>query len=193
MSRRPRELFDGALYHVYARGNDRALIYRDDVDRHIYLRMLEAVVHDRGWLCLAYCLMSNHLHLLIETPSANLDRGMQRLQSGFAQYFNARHERVGHLFQGRYGAVRSVSDAQVCASAAYIARNPVEALLCRRPEAWPWGSFRSIARDTAPGWLARERLLSFFGDNGLENYVALANLRPGRVVGSDPQVTLKGV
>ncbi len=175
MPRPPRELVENGVYHVYARGNAQALIYRDDVDRRVYLRMLESVIGERGWHCLAYCLMGNHLHLLLQTPNPDLSPGMQRLHGGFAQFFNARHERRGHLFEGRYGSVRSLSDAQVCASAAYIARNPVAASLCSKPEAWPWSSFHSIVRNTTPPWLAREQLLSFFGSD-VEQYVRLTRL-----------------
>src|SRR5262245_6576248 len=101
----------------------------------MYLARLAKAVDRFGWRQLAYCLMNNHVHLLLETPSANLSEGMRSLHSGYAQGFNLRHGRVGHVFQGRYGAVLMARDAQVCAAAAYIARNPVEAGLCRTPEA----------------------------------------------------------
>jgi REP-associated tyrosine transposase len=128
----------GGVYHVYARGNDRRKIFRDDRDRRLYIRILEYVVEAKRWTCVAYCLMGNHVHLLLETPHANLDAGMQLLHGLYAQRHNARHERSGHLFQGRYGASLLLSSAQVATSLEYIRQNPVEANLCNRPEDWPW-------------------------------------------------------
>jgi REP element-mobilizing transposase RayT len=177
MARQPRENVEGGLYHVYARGNGKQPIYLDLVDRQIYLGMLGQVVRAKQWCCLAYCLMNNHVHLLVETPEANLSSGMQRLHSGYARSFNARHDRVGHVFQGRYGAVRIVSDGQVCATAAYIARNPVESNLCERPEEWPWNSYRALRESTNHSWLDCRRLLRYFGEGreaALEQYARMA-------------------
>jgi REP element-mobilizing transposase RayT len=84
----------GAVHHVFARGNDRGLIYLDDADRAEYLRLLGQVVRWKRWRCLSFCLMDNHLHLLVETPEANLASGMQWLHGRFAQLFNERHDRV---------------------------------------------------------------------------------------------------
>jgi len=163
VARKPREHLAGGIFHVYARGNARDAVYRDDADRLAYLRMLGRTVSKMGWWCLAYCLMDNHVHLLVETPQANLSRGMQRLHGGYAQAFNARHGRSGHVFQGRYGAVPMKSDGQLWAVAAYIARNPLEANLCERPEDWPWSSYRSTFGAATPDWLAIDRLFSHLG------------------------------
>ena len=84
-----------------------------------------------GWRILSYCLMGNHMHLLIETQEPNLGTGMHRLHGGYAQYFNRRHGFSGHLFQDRYDSVTIENDAQLWTAAAYIARNPVTAGLCR--------------------------------------------------------------
>jgi REP element-mobilizing transposase RayT len=160
--RKLRENQPGGIYHVFARGNNRELIYRDDVDRHLYLRRLERVAGRLEWRGLAYCLMGNHLHLLIETPAADLSAGMQALHGAYAQGFNSRHRRVGHVFQGRYGAVLMRSDAQVCATAAYIARNPIKAGLCEAPGEWPWDSLQSVLTGQAPSWIDGKKLLAFF-------------------------------
>jgi putative transposase len=103
--RKPRAELAGGVHHVFARGNGRQLIYLDDADRGSYLAMLARAVAHRQWRCLAYCLMDNHVHLLIETPLPNLGAGMQWLHGRFAQQFNERHGRSGHVFQGRYGSV----------------------------------------------------------------------------------------
>jgi REP element-mobilizing transposase RayT len=181
VARRPRDNQPNGIYHVFARGNNRERIYRDDQDRRLYLNRLAKTADRSGWRALGYCLMDNHLHALIETPHANLSAGMQYLQGGYAQVFNLRHRRVGHLFQGRYGAVSMRTDTQVCAAAAYIARNPVAAGLCRTAADWPWSSFRAVAEGKSPGWIDGERLLGFFGSQiqlARERYVEMSELDP---------------
>jgi putative transposase len=166
MARKPRNEFPGAVMHVFARGVRRHAIYVDDVDRHSYLALLGQVVVRQGWHCLAYCLMKNHVHLLLETPQPNLAAGMHRLHGLHAQAFNKRHRHTGHVFQGRYGAVAVRKDAQLLAVARYIALNPVEARLCAQPAEWPWGSHAAVIGGTAPRWLDVDRLLGYFGADG---------------------------
>jgi len=164
--RKPREEVEGGVYHVFARGNDKRLIYRDDADRRTYLNMLRGTVRQCRWRLLAYCLMENHVHLLIETPEANLARGMQRMHGLYAREFNARHRRSGHVFQGRYGAVRIKTDEQLWMVAVYVAMNPVAAGLCARPDAWPWSSHSAVLAGVAPEWIDVPRLRSYFGSAG---------------------------
>ena len=174
MPRKPRMEEAGAIHHVYARGVVKRDIFRDDLDRDYYLRLLAWVVARQGWLLLAYCLMDNHTHLLIETPEPNLGQGMQQLHGYYAQAFNDRHDQSGHLFQGRYESTRVTSDPHLLVAARYVVRNPVEAGLCREPGDWPWSSHRAVVSGTAPAWLAAGRLLEYFemfGGAGLESYV----------------------
>ena len=140
--------------------------------------MLAEVAAEMGWRCLAYCLMGNHVHLLIETTEPNLGAGMHRLQMGYAKWFNERHGRSGHLFQGRFGSVRMRSEAQLWATVAYIVKNPLDAGLCDQPEDWPWNGHRYVVRDEPPAWLEVDRLLSFFaaaGGNPRDAYVAITS------------------
>jgi REP element-mobilizing transposase RayT len=169
MPRKPREEEAGAVVHVFARGNNRQLIFRSDVDRQLYLEALGQVVVRQQWLCLAYCLMNNHVHLLVETPMPNLGAGVQRLHGLYAQTFNKRHGRCGHVFQGRFGGNRVRTDAQLLQTARYIAMNPVEAGLCAGAIDWPWSSHAATLGGAAPPpWLDVERLLGFFGLSGGE-------------------------
>jgi putative transposase len=160
--RKLREETEGAVHHVYARGNDQQLIYRDVVDRQIYLGLLGCVVGLTGWRCLAYCLMDNHVHLLIETPRPNLGTGMQALHGKYGRRFNDRHDRGGHVFQGRYGARRVTCDAQLWATIRYIALNPVVAGVCADAAQWRWSS----SAGAAPSWLDSERLFEYLGAAG---------------------------
>ena len=181
MPRPPREELAGAIHHVYARGNAKQPIYLDDVDRERYLAILGRGVVRQRWRCLSYCLVDNHVHLLVETPAANLGRGIQWIHGIYARAFNDRHDRSGHVFQGRFGAVRMKSDAQLLMVARYIARNPVEAELCGTPEQWPWSSHTTALEDDhRPTWLDTPRLLDFFGASGGDSrrrYDALVALR----------------
>ena len=97
--------FSGAVYHVTARGNERKKIFRQVQDKEDFLEILALVMGRFGWLCHSYCLMDNHYHLLIETPKGNLSRGMMQLNGNYAQQFNRKYTRVGHLFQDRYKAI----------------------------------------------------------------------------------------
>jgi REP element-mobilizing transposase RayT len=144
----------GAVYHVIARGNERAPIYRDDADRFRFLRTLAHVVDRFGWLCHAYCLMGNHYHLVVETPRPNLPTGMQQLNGPYAQGFNERHGRCGHVFQARYRSILVEKDSHLLALCRYVVLNPVRAGIRRRPGAYLWSSYRATA-----GHAPMERLL----------------------------------
>ncbi|MBS61740.1 transposase, partial [Salinisphaera sp.] len=102
MARPIRIEFSSALYHVTSRGDRREATYEDDTDRTRFLEILGQVVQDFNWVCHAYCLMTNYYHRVIETPDANLSRGMRQLNGVYTQYSNRRHRRTGHLFQGRF-------------------------------------------------------------------------------------------
>lgn len=146
-----------------ARGNERSPIYCDDGDRHRFLELLAHVRERYRWRILAYCLMTNHYHLLVQTPEPHLARGMRQLNGVYAQWFNRRHRRVGHLFQGRYGARLMQADEHLLAAVRYIVRNPVRAGLCRDPEEWRWSSHRATLGSEPPWFLDTPALLAHYG------------------------------
>lgn len=162
MARPPRlQILDG-IYHLTARGNERAAIFRDDADRSDFLELVADVRERYHWRIFSYCLMSNHYHLLAQTPEPNLARGMRQLNGVYAQSFNRRHGRVGHLLQGRYSARLVQADEHLLATARYIVRNPVRAGLCRHPREWRWSSQRATL-GLEPRWfLDTEALLSYY-------------------------------
>jgi REP element-mobilizing transposase RayT len=141
----------GAVYHVTARGNRRAAIFADDVDRRTYLLTLAQTRARFRWRCLTYCLMHNHFHLVVMTPEPNLAVGMNRLNSLYAQSFNRRHRLTGHLFQGRYHSVAARTEVQVLEAMRYVALNPVRADLCESPGEWTWSGHRALAGTAPPG------------------------------------------
>ena len=164
MARPLRLEFAGALYHVTARGDGREAIYLDDGDRERYLDVLTQVCERFNWCCHAYCLMGNHYHLLIETPDANLSKGMRQLNGVYTQRFNRAHRRVGHVFQGRFKAILIQKENHLLEVARYVVLNPVRAQMVRTADDWPWSSYRATAgMAEVPCWLTTDWLLSAFG------------------------------
>jgi REP element-mobilizing transposase RayT len=164
MSRQLRLQYPGAVYHVTSRGNARQDIFADDADRARFLDLLAREIEQHRWRCHAYCLMDNHYHLLVETPEANLSRGMKRLNMSYAQSFNRRHERVGHLFQGRFHTVVVEKDSHLLELCRYLVLNPVRAGTVAAPEDWPWSSYRATASGRGqPDWLTTGWTLQHFG------------------------------
>lgn len=166
MPRRAREEGPGAVHHVYAHAVASEPLFVDSEDVEEYLRGVGRVVEVYGWRVLSFCLMGNHIHLLVETPEPNLGEGMQRLHGQYARYFNQRHAGSGHRFRGRYGNRRVRGERQFYAIVRYIAQNPCEARLCSLPEEWPWSSHGGLLREDAPPWLDRDWLLEFFASRG---------------------------
>ncbi len=163
MSRPIRIEFSNALYHVTARGDRREDIFEDDEDRQMFLSTLAQVITQFNWICHAWCLMDNHYHLLIQTPDGNLSKGMRQLNSIYTQASNRRHQRVGHLFQGRFKAILVDSDAYLLELTRYVVLNPVRAGMVKKPADWRWSSYRaSVGLEPAALWLAVDGLLAQF-------------------------------
>jgi REP element-mobilizing transposase RayT len=164
MARPLRIEYPSALYHVTSRGDRQEPIFDDDRDRTAFLNILGDVVSRFRWQCYAYCLMGNHYHLMIETPQGNLTKGMRQLNGVFTQWSNRRHQRSGHLFQGRYKAILVDRDSYFLELARYIVLNPVRAAMVKQPQQWAWSSYGAMAgKSTAPAWLTTEVLLGEFG------------------------------
>lgn len=164
MSRPLRIEFPGGLYHITARGDAREDIYWDDRDRSAFLEVLGKACTTCRWRCHGYCLMSNHYHLVVETPEANLARGMRQVNGVYAQRFNRRHRRVGHVFQGRYSAIIVQRESHLLELARYVVLNPVRAGMVRSAQEWRWSSYRATCGLEKPAaWLNTDWLLASFG------------------------------
>ncbi|MEI8197983.1 MAG: transposase [Phycisphaerae bacterium] len=158
MARKPRVEYEGAIYHVMSRGDRREAIFRDDTDRRRFMRALGEACGRTGWRVHAYVLMSNHYHLLLETPHANLAKGMHWFQSSYTLRFNARHRLSGHVFQGRYKAIPVEAHRDYLFPLAdYIHLNPVRAGLINQGETlevYPWSSLPQYVDEAKrPEWL----------------------------------------
>ena len=168
----------GAVYHVTARGNERRAIFRDDEDRHDYLSRLAFYREKFGFRLLAYCLMTNHIHLAIRRGASALSRVMASLHSSYTQSFNRRHRRVGHLFQGRYKSFLVQEDRYLQALIRYIHQNPVRAGIVGKAADYPWSSDRFFRCEQPPSWLDVDDVLASFGPtrrSALRRYLALVD------------------
>jgi REP element-mobilizing transposase RayT len=194
MARPLRVEYSGAVYHVTSRGNGGETVFPEAGDRQAFLEILSQTISRFGWICHAYCLMDNHYHLLLETPEANLSRGMRQLNGVYTQYVNRRLHRSGHLFQGRFKAILLEKESHLLAVSRYVVLNPCRAGIASHAEEWPWSSYRMTAGLEEPlpflecGWL-----LSLFGDDhaaavhGYRHYIAA-----GVDSGGNPMAGVKG-
>ena len=163
MARPLRIEFPGALYHVTSRGDRREDIYLSDDDREDWLMVLERVCSRFNWVVHAYCQMTNHYHLLVETVDGNLSQGMRQLNGQYTQRFNRRHQVVGHLFQGRYKAILVQKDSYLLELSRYVVLNPLRARMVEKLEDWHWSSYlATVGLSACPEWLDRDGLLKQF-------------------------------
>lgn len=183
MARRPRLLAPGLLYHVIARGNQRRPTFVDERDYRAYLTRLATYRERYAVRLYAYCLMPNHVHLLVETGLPPLSKFMQGLQQAYTVRFNRVHETVGHVFQGRYKAIVCDSDAYLATLVRYIHLNPVRAGLVARPEDYPHSGHHSYLRGASTGLLDTAPVLRLLG--GAEGYRRFV-LGEGGAAGAGP-------
>jgi REP element-mobilizing transposase RayT len=183
MPRRTRSQPAGSIQHITARGAARGAIFQDDDDRRYFVDALADTTRRTGWTCMAYCLMTNHYHLLLELDAPRLSLGMHVLQTCHAVRFNRRHERAGHVFDARFHST-PVEDAEHGEEVVrYIALNPVRAGLCEWPEQWRWSSYPAAAGlEPAPAGVTPDATLRWFdGDRAaLVASVRAARDRPAR-------------
>jgi len=153
----------GGLYHVTSRGDRREAIYMDDKDREKWLEILGNVCSRFNWRCHAYCLMDNHYHIVIETAEANLSKGMRQLNGVYTQYFNKQHNRVGHVYQGRYKGILVERDSYLLELSRYVVLNPIRADMIKNMDEWKWSSYQAMIGEVpARLWLETDWILGNF-------------------------------
>jgi REP element-mobilizing transposase RayT len=164
MARPLRIIYSGAFYHVTSRGNERKNIFKSKKDRERFLEYLASATFRYDAVIHTYCLMDNHYHLLLETPSANLSQIMRHINGAYTTYFNIKHKRAGHLFQGRFRAILVDKDAYAKELSRYIHLNPVRAEIVATPENYEWSSYQYyIGLKKSPDWLKKDFILGYFG------------------------------
>jgi putative transposase len=193
MARPLRLELPGSVYHLTAVGNGGQPVFRLPEDSALFLEILGESCARFDWRCLAFCLLPDRYHLVVETRQATLARGMRQLNGRYTQSFNRRHGVGGHVFQGRYRAVMVESPAYLTAVCRDVLRQPVERGLAAEAAAWRWSSVRALAGRlpavrAAPDWLAVDAVLGLYGpDREAARALALADLEAagGRSVWND--------
>jgi len=164
MARPLRLEFPGAIYHVTCRGNRREKVFSDRQDRLVWLEETARMCERFHFVIHAYCQMTNHYHLLIETPDGNLGQGMRQLNSVYSRYYNRRHGLVGHVLQGRYHAILVQKESYQLELARYIVLNPIRAGIAKKLGDWEWSSLQFMLGDRpSPSWMETSWLLNSFG------------------------------
>ncbi len=164
MARPLRINYSGAFYHVTSRGNERKNIFKSKRDREKFFEYLDSATQRYDAVIHVFCLMDNHFHLLIETPSGNLPQIMRHINGAYTTYFNVKRARSGHLFQGRYKAILVEIDEYAKELSRYIHLNPVRAKIVKTPEEYEWSSYQFyIGVKKPPEWLYRDFILGYFG------------------------------
>lgn len=163
MARPLRIEYPGAHYHITSRGNEQKDIFKSQRDREKFLEYLESATTRYGAVIHAYCLMSNHYHLLLETPEGNLSEIMRHINGAYTTYFNVKRKRAGHLLQGRYKAILVEADEYLVELSRYIHLNPVRVWLVENPEQYRWSSYFSYTgHSKPPAWLRTDFIQSYF-------------------------------
>lgn len=153
----------GGIAHLTARGNNRAAIFPSGEHRDRLIGTVGAVVRRYGWICHAHVVMHNHYHLLVETPLPNLSIGMRQLNGLYAQWFNRRHARSGHVFGGRFGSIAVADDAHFLEAARYVVLNPLRTARPQNFADWRWSSYQATAGLAAcPSFLTVDGVLGRF-------------------------------
>jgi REP-associated tyrosine transposase len=189
VARKPRTDLPDSIHHVTALANGDARLFLDVTDRRRFIQQLGEVVRDHGWRCQAYCLMGTHFHLIVYTVEATLSAGMARLLCEYAQWFNWKHGRRGHLFAGRFWSHCFASDEHLMEAHRYVALNPVRAQHCADPADWRWGSYRALAGlEKSPDFLDAGAVHGLFADRRADAQRAyrLFVLAAIEGLGSDP-------
>jgi len=157
--------YPGAHYHVTSRGNEQKDIFKSRRDREQFLTYLESSVKRYGAVVHAYCLMTNHYHLLLETPDGNLPEILRHINGAYTNYYNTKRKRSGHLFQGRYMAILIEADEYLLELTRYIHLNPVRCGMVTKPEEHQWSSYSDyIGERSKPDWLCTEVVKKHFGE-----------------------------
>jgi len=179
MARRLRVFAPGLLYHIIARGNRRQPTFLTDLDYQVYLTQLATYQKRYGIVLYAYCLMSNHVHLLLQTSEAPLAKFMQGLQQSYTQRFNRVHGTVGHLFQGRYRAIVCERDEYLTTLIRYIHLNPVRARLVDDPDLYPYSGHRAYLAGDRTGPIDPSLILGMLGGRAAYGRFVLAGIGAG--------------
>ncbi|MEQ8175465.1 MAG: transposase [Syntrophomonadaceae bacterium] len=165
MSRKPRSLSSTGIYHIMLRGNERKPVFADDQDKRKFIKIIDIKRCELNFSLYAYCLMDNHVHLLIDTKEHHISVIMRGVATRYATYYNWKHDRVGHVFQDRYKSEPVENERYLLAVVRYIHNNPVQAGLANTPEDYEWSSYLAYLSNSAHvPYINRHVVLRLFSD-----------------------------
>jgi len=164
VGRRPRIEFEGALYHVIQRGNNREFVFDNDNEKNYFLRKLIYCKKHLDFRLYGYVIMGNHYHLILQTLTNPLHKIMHHVNSSFARHYNHCKERTGHVFEGRYKAILVQNERYAVTLLRYVHQNPVRGEICKNVWEYPWSS-DVYYRKNQPGFIDIDLILDIFSDN----------------------------
>ncbi len=170
IARQCREWFPGATYHLMARGIRRMEIFEDEFDFQVFLKIMQQQSVNNDCRIHAYCLMTNHFHLLVETGEVEIGQFMMHLSGKYAMYYNRHHGYSGHVFERRYKSCLVKTDDYFLQTSRYIHLNPVKARMAAHPEDYRYSSYKTIIRLQDDGITEPEKTLAYFGPKGIFGY-----------------------
>ena len=192
MPRKTRVCSRTGVYHVILRGINRQQIFIDEEDNRIFLQILKTYKTVCDYKILAYCLMGNHIHLLIKEGSESLSRIFKRIGAKYVYGYNTKYQRVGHLFQGRFKSEPVENERYLCAVICYIHQNPVKAGLCKTPEEYPYSSMSEylgeqglVDKDTVNQLLPIQYLIQQSKSHMVEGCLEMSNILSRRLTDQD--------
>jgi len=162
MPRQRRKLSKTGTYHIMLRGNERKSIFPEEEDYRRFLQILAIKKRDDSFLLYAYCLMNNHLHLLIREKKQNISQTMKRINIAYAYYFNKKYHRVGHVFQDRFKSESIEEESYLLSVIRYIHNNPLNAKMVNDPILYPWSSYNLYINESKKGIIDKEEILAIF-------------------------------
>ena len=167
MPRKARKLSSTNIYHVMIRGNRKQDIFLEDEDRFRFIKVLKKVKQKKEYMLYAYCLMNNHVHLLIKEKDEQLSQTMKRINVSYVNYFNQKYQQIGHLFQDRYKSEPIESENYLLAVLSYIHNNPLNAFIVKNLEKYPWSSYCIYTDESSQQAFLIERkdILSLFSSD----------------------------
>jgi REP element-mobilizing transposase RayT len=170
MGNKKRIWYQGAVYHITTRGNRRTDIFRDEEDYQVYLTILKEAQERYLYILYSYCLMTNHVHLQLETTDLPIWHIMRNINLYYTKYFNNKYNLIGHLFEGRYKSELIENDAYNLQTSRYIHLNPVKAAMVKMPSEYKWSSYGVYMGELKSDIVQEEKILSYFANNSRELY-----------------------
>lgn len=177
MPRTRRERSESGYYHVTLRGNGKQLLFETSKDRTVFMEAVRSSFMRSGISLIAWCLMGNHVHLIIDDPHDHMGEALHRVASSYASYFNRTFGHTGHVFEGRYGSVPIRDDEQLLAAVRYVHDNPLKGMGIP-PDRYPWSSYTEYASGVSH-YAQTDVLLALLG--GVQSFIALSKHRGGAI------------